>query len=161
MSVPLEALGEGPPRLLSWELKKSPFLGMGVLKFHGGTVQGRRGKEEIELAAVIDVDEGKVIAVEQQRQGARVANWTWEEGKLTVASADGMTDEFNLRVGREAIASAPGTGTRRYSSEPKSFSFWSPFDGPWNGGGSSGGPKPAQRYTAKKKPKTLFDLLFN
>ena len=38
-----------------------------------------------------------MVAVEVQRQGAKQARWTWEDGKLIVASADGLTDEFQLR----------------------------------------------------------------
>jgi hypothetical protein len=161
VSLPLEAVGEGKPRLLSWELKKSPFLGIGVLRFDGGVMTARGSKEQVELAAVIDVDEARVLSIVTERQGARHANWIWEEGKLTVASADGVSEEHNLRVGREPVVAStgPGTGARRYA-QPKNYSFWSPFGGPWDQGGSSS-QKPANRYTAKKKSKSLFDLLFN
>lgn len=156
ISVPLEALGEGQPKLLSWEVKKAPFLGIGVLRFDGGVVTTRAGKEPAELAAVIDVQEGKVLTVQQQKLGARVAGWQWEEGKLTIAAADGMTEEFPLRAGRDPVVASPGT--RRYAPQQPGYSFWSPFDGPFGSGGSQQKPS---RYTAKKKPKSLFDLLFN
>lgn len=165
VAVPLETLGEGQPKLLNWELKKPPFKGIGVLRFHGGTVQGRKGPEEMELAAVIDVEEGKVIAVEPHRQGEAVANWTWEEGKVTVASTDGATDEFNLRVGRENMVAAPG-GVQAWDArqggphQGQGFGFWQQFGQPWGGPGAPRQQK-SQRYTAKKKPKTLFDLFFN
>lgn len=157
ISVPLEALGEGQPKLLSWEVKQAPFLGIGVLRFDGGVVTTRNGKEPAELAAVIDLQDGKVLTVQQHKLGARAANWQWEEGKLTVAAADGVTEEFPLRVGRESVVASPGP--RRYAPQQPGYSFWSPFDGPFGGGSYQ--QKPPSRYTAKKKPKSLFDLLFN
>ena len=33
-------------------------------------------------------------------QGEKEAVWTWDDGKLVVASADGVTDEFQLRQGK-------------------------------------------------------------
>jgi hypothetical protein len=38
--------------------------------------------------------------VEVQKQGSKEAQWTWDDGKLVVASADGVTDEFQLRQGK-------------------------------------------------------------
>jgi tetratricopeptide (TPR) repeat protein len=162
-SVPLETLGEGQPKILGWELKKPPFKGIGVLRFHGGTVRGRKGPEEVELAALIDVEEGRVIAIEPHKQGDAVATWTWEEGKVTVASVDGATDEFNLRVG---LAATPGVGQawgsrQQSSSQQAGFGFWQQFGQPWGGPGGAPPPKQSQRYTQKKKAKSIFDLLFN
>src|SRR5690606_8909875 len=48
LRVPLEMSGTGQPRLLEWELKKSPLKGIGVLRFFGGTVEGRSGPEDVE-----------------------------------------------------------------------------------------------------------------
>jgi tetratricopeptide (TPR) repeat protein len=151
ISVPLEMMGQGQPRLLDWELKKPPFKGIAVLRFYAGTSNASGKPEDIELVAVLDVAAGIVIAVEPHRQGEKIAKWTWEEGKVTVASVDGATDEFSLRVGKDQIA-GPG-GDRRYtSSEPG----WAPWGDPWAGNTDS---RP-QRST-RKKSKTLFDLLFN
>jgi len=41
-----------------------------------------------------------VVSVEVQRQGEKLAQWTWDDGKLIVASADGVTDEYQLRQGK-------------------------------------------------------------
>ena len=157
LSVPLEMMGEGAPRLLEWELKKPPFKGLGVLRFYGGQVTTRGTAEDMELVAVIDVVEGKVIAIEPHRQGDKVANWTWEEGKVTVASVDGVTDEFSLRVGKDEVAVGP---SRRLSGPDQFFTGWSPWSAPW-AGGFGGPPAKAQRSGPRRKPKTLFDLLFN
>jgi tetratricopeptide (TPR) repeat protein len=91
--VNLEMMGEGQPRILEWDVKPPPFAGIGVLRYHAGTIDG----EEVEQAAIIDLQSSAVVSVEVQRQGERVAQWTWDDGKLVVATADGLTDEFQLR----------------------------------------------------------------
>jgi tetratricopeptide (TPR) repeat protein len=133
IAVPLEMMGEGKPRILEWVMKEAPFKGIGELRFASGTVTTPKAKDETEQIAVIDTLDGKIIAIEPHKQGAKVASWTWEEGKVTIASADGVTDEYTLRVGKDE---APA---RRYTSS--SQQTWT---------------RPQRR-----KPKTLFDLLFN
>jgi tetratricopeptide (TPR) repeat protein len=140
LKVNLEMMGRGQPRILEWDIKKPPFAGIAVLRFHAGVVEGPRGPEEIEHAAVIDLQTSSVVSVEVQRRGDKIAQWTWDEGKLVVASADGITDEFQLRakpkeVSPKRVASDPAQGT-------------APF---WGWGYD-------QR---RRKPRTLFDLLFN
>jgi tetratricopeptide (TPR) repeat protein len=153
LTVPLEMSGEGQPRLLEWEIKKAPFKGIGVLRFFAGTVSSREGSEEMEFIAVLDLEESKVIAIEPHRQGKKVAAWTWEEGKITVASVDGVTDELPVRVGKDTVAGA----SRRYTSSEQGFAPWAPWAEPWAGGGSAR----SKPRTAKKKYKSIFDLLFN
>ena len=97
LKVDLEMIGKGQPRILEWDVKKPPFAGIAVLRFQAGAVDGANGPEDVEYAAVIDLQANAVIAVEVQRQGDKQARWTWEDGKLIVASADGLTDEFQLR----------------------------------------------------------------
>lgn len=133
ISVPLEMMGEGKPRIIGWELKEAPFKGIGILTFDAGTVTGPKGPEPTEQVAIIDTYDNKIVAIEPHKHGSKLAVWTWEEGKVTVASADGVTDEYNLRVGKEVAEQAP----RRYTSQQT-----------WT--------RPQRR-----KPKTLFDLFFN
>jgi hypothetical protein len=54
----------------------------------------------VEHAAVVDLQSSTVVSMEVQRQGEKLAQWTWDDGKLVVASADGVTDEFQLRQGK-------------------------------------------------------------
>lgn len=162
VSVPLEMLGEGKPRLISWEVKEAPFTGVGVLRFFGGDTGGKGAAEAIELAALIDIDEGRVIAIEPDKQGSKSAQWTWEPGRVVVASIDGITDEYPLRTA-PATAAGPAGLPRRYSATPRdgaksAGAKWAPWDQPLAGGQSAA---KSQRSTVKKKPKTLFDLLFN
>jgi hypothetical protein len=157
LSVPLEMMGTGEPRLLEWELKPPPFKGIGVLRFYGGAVPGKGGSEDMELVAVVDVDANLVIAIEPHKQGEKVATWTWEQGKITVASVDGVTDEFSVRVGRNNIAS-PG-GSRTYATGEQGGG-WAPWAEPW-AGGAGATDAPVKRSGSKKKSKTIFDLLFN
>ena len=102
-----------------------------MLRFHAGTVDGPNGPEEVEHAAVIDLQTNAVVSVEVQRQG--------EQGRAvdvgTTASswspaADGITDEFQLRQGKPP---PPPPVVARQGDR-------NPYGG--------------------RKPKTLFDLLF-
>ena len=86
--------GEGLPKLLAWEIQPQPHSTYGLLRFSGGRVPGKNGLEETELAAIIDIEAGKLIAIEPQRQGARVSTWTWDGDQLQVASVDGVTDQY-------------------------------------------------------------------
>ena len=135
LSVPLEMMGAGEPKLLEWATKEAPFDGIGTLRFFAGKSQ----KEEIEMVAIIDTAAAHVVGVEPHKQGDKVSKWTWDNGKVTIASVDGVTDEFDLRIGRGPEVAGAG---RPYGS-------------------SSFGDAPAQVKRVKKKPKTIFDLLFN
>ena len=130
IKINLEMMGKGQPRILEWDVKKPPFAGIAVLRFHAGVVDGPRAAEEIEQAAVIDLQANTVVAMVVQRQGDKLAQWTWDDGKLVVASADGLTDEFQLRQGKPPPP-PPVVAQKR------------PAD-PWGG----------------RKPRTLFELLF-
>ena len=55
LKVDIEMLGKGQPRILEWEVKTAPFAGIGVLRFHAGTVDGPRGPEEVEQIAIVDL----------------------------------------------------------------------------------------------------------
>ena len=160
--IPLEMMGSGKPKLLEWELKSPPHKGYGVLRFAGGQVPGKNGPEDTELAAIVDIDTAKVIAIQPHRQGTKVASWTWEDDRVQVASIDGVTDEFQLRSTKspEAIAGPLPPASKRYSSGGQQGVGWAPWDQPLGGSPGGGQPRP-QRRASQQKPKTLFDLLFN
>lgn len=162
LAIPLEMMGSGAPKLLAWDLKEDPYRGIGLLRFQAGAISSKRGQEELESVAVVDVDMGVVIAIEPHRQGDKIATWTWDGNKVTVATADGVTDDFELRVARPAYATTgQGGGGGRYTT------------GTTQTGGSRGrygirrwcgsfSQEPTKRVQVKKKkPKTIFDLLFN
>ncbi len=176
LSIPLEMIGEGRPKLLEWELKKAPHKGYGVLRFAGGQVNGQNGPEDTELAAIVDIENGKVLAVQPQRQGAKVAVWTWEEDRVQVAAIDGVTDEFALRATKpkEPVASSSngggaggqsgGGGSPRRSVEDRDEKQapWAQWSQPNRSRSveARSEPRSAPRR-APARPKTLFDLLFN
>ena len=166
LRIALEMIGEGQPKILGWELKEPPYKGYGILRFAGGTVTGKSGPEDTELAAVIDIDNSKVLAIQPNRQGVRVAQWTWDADRLQVASVDGVTDEYSIRSAASANAAltgAPAGYSSRKTEEgaSSSSSVWAPWDQPL--GVPLGAQKSAKRTTAQKKqkPKSIFDLLFN
>ncbi|MBU2582941.1 MAG: tetratricopeptide repeat protein [Alphaproteobacteria bacterium] len=166
LRVPLEMLGEGKPRLLSWEDKQPPFKQIGVLTYHSGVVEGAKGPEEMEMAAIVDLKSESVIAIQPQRQGKQTATWNWSEnGTVTVASVDGVTDQFQLRQGLVAPTVPRYSKTRRRRDRNSGgIPSWAPWaDG---GGFSFGQQQQARRKTSRKrqrksKPKSIFDLLFN
>lgn len=163
LRIALEMIGEGKPKLLAWELKEPPHKGYGVLRFSGGTVAGKNGPEETELAAVIDIDNGKLLAIQPHRQGVRVASWQWDNDRLQIASVDGVTDEFAIRSEASVATPVGGYSQRRsaHTSGAPQSSVWAPWDQPL--GVPVGSQRPAKRTTAQKKqkPKSIFELLFN
>lgn len=112
LRVPLEPLGEGQPRLLAWELKPLPYKGIGLLRYHGGTRQTSSGSEDVEMVAVVNTITGKVLAVTPDKVGSTVASWTWQDDKVVVASADGVTDEFAVGSVRERSFSRTSSGSQ-------------------------------------------------
>lgn len=165
LRVPLEMGGEGTPRLLEWEAKKPPLKGIGVLRFHGGTTTGPAGAEDVEMVAIVDVTANTVVGIQPHKRGAKVATWTWDEGKVTIASVDGVTDEFVLRAVKPKdpaapVAAAGAPPQRRYSSNDQKSSGWAPWsDSNGISEGGRGDRRPSQQQR-QQKPKTLFDLLF-
>jgi tetratricopeptide (TPR) repeat protein len=139
LKVDIEMLGKGQPRILDWEVKAAPFANIGVLRFYAGTVDGPRGGEEVQRVAIVDLQTNAVLAVETEKRGTKLAQLTWDAGKLVLASADGPSEELALRAEKKDVPPP-----KRVTEKPKDD--WSP----WGSWGPSG----------KGKPKTLFDLLF-
>ncbi len=147
LRVPLEMAGDGQPRLLEWDQKRGNLRGIATLRFAAGAVPGPVGPEEFEQVAILDLNNNSVVAIEPHRQGKKVASWQWQDDRVIVASVDGATDEFILRTGRARSRYATGGGY----GESGAWSPWSQFDGP---------PPTQRRAKRRRKPKTLFQLLF-
>ncbi len=159
--VPLEMMGEGTPKLVEWDLRKAPTQGIGTLKFSAG----RSGTLEIEQVAIVDTQTASVIGVQPHRVGDRVSEWTWGEGRVTVASIDGVTDDFTLRtIKPKEVPVAAVPQPRRVSSSNEGSSngtpSWAPWaQSGWGGGGGGSQPQRQQQQRQGPKPKTLFDIL--
>jgi tetratricopeptide (TPR) repeat protein len=147
LRIPLEMAGDGQPRLLEWEAKKPPLGGIATLRFTGGVAPGAMGPEEVEQVAILDLDNNSVIGIEPHREGKKVATWTWQDDRVVVASVDGATDEFILRAGRPRGADQP-----RYSSTES---------GGWMPWGQLDSSAQDDRRQRRRRPKTIFQLLFN
>ena len=106
------------------------------------------GPEEVEQVAILDLDNNSVIGIEPHREGKKVATWTWQDDRVVVASVDGATDEFILRAGRQRDADP-----RRYTSTD-SGGGWMPW-------GQLDSSAQEDRRSRRRKPKTIFQLLFN
>ena len=142
LRVPLEMAGEGQPRLLEWKMREPPLGGIATLRFAGGVVAGRMGPEEVEQVAIIDLAKNTIVAIEPHRQGKKVSKWDWKDDRVVIASVDGANDEYVLRAGRRG---------GRYSSNG------TPVWAPW---GQLDAPQYEQRPRRRRKPKTIFQLLF-
>lgn len=152
LTVPLERWGAVNPKVMSWQVRDEPFRGIGVLRYQSGLEKQGGKKTPIVHAAIVDLYYNRVVAIELDQRGKERSTWTWGNGQLTVANLDGATDVFDLRQGR-ARAVAGGGGGRSYRGP--NGEYWSPW-------AEDGLPKPRPRTVRKrKKPKTLFDLLFN
>lgn len=149
LSVPLEMFGQGQPRLIDWGLRPSPLKHIGVLTFTGGEIKGKSGMEPTEFAAILNVSTNTVIAIEPNREGKRTSTWSWSDDKVSVASVDGVTDEFELEPKKRRVAKSR---SREYSSAR---------DDPWADPWASPRQRSKRRASRRRKPKTLFDLLFN
>lgn len=165
LEVPLEMLGEGAPRILDWEIKPPPHDTVGLLKFSGGALKTSRGSEDTEMAALVDLEQQRVLTIVPQRQGKSDTTWTFDDSRISVAAIDGFSEEFPLQSASLAGA-ALGAGAARRLSRPdgnKPYSTgWAPWNDPLAGPvARTGQPKPAKSTQKKRKPKTLFDLLFN
>ena len=123
LKIDLEMMGKGQPRILEWDVKKPPFAGIAVLRFHAGVVEGPRGPEEVEHAAIVDLQTNTVVGVEVQRQGDKLAQWTWDDGKLwSPAPTASPTSSSCARPRRRTPVAAAAQARRRAAEEPA----WSP-----------------------------------
>jgi Tfp pilus assembly protein PilF len=150
--VPLEVVGKGPPRLLEWDVKDGVLRGIGLLRYHAGTVETSSGSEPVELIAIVDTTAGKMVSLQLHRQGDRQSVWTWNEGTVTIESIDGVTDVIVLRDNKPPAAVAQ----RRPEPSDRGF-FGGPFWAPWNQQPSYRRPSLQQQ---RRPPKTIFDFLF-
>lgn len=161
--VPLEMMGTGQPKLIEWDRKKPPFANFGVLRFSAGTLAlPGATPEPIESAAIIDLSAQTIIGIPVDKKGTRQATWTWDEGKLVVASAEGISEEFTLKGvkgGPPGVAAATAPQPRRTAAgeaPPPGKSgppAWAPWAQPPQG--------PSGRQASRpQKSKSLFEMLF-
>ncbi len=177
LRVPLEMLGSGSPKIVSFERQKSPYAGFGVLQFTAGTLQTGQGLETVEAAAILDLTNSVIVGMPVAKLGTRAATYAWADNRLTVTGADGLVEAVALRgkiESRElprgdaaAAAVAPrrtegGSSTASAKSQGPGSPAWSPWNQNGSGSGSQSGPREASARppTSQRKPKTLFDLLF-
>jgi tetratricopeptide (TPR) repeat protein len=165
--ITLEMAGAGEPRVLSWEEQAAAYKGIGVLRYEAGAAEGRSGDvQAVELAAVIDLSAVRVVSIEPDRIGENRSKWTWDDGKLTIAGIDGLTNEFRLRDQQKGKAVAAATSDddedeRRKRRRAAASSGEGPSWAPWNESRQRNERSAQQDRPQQKKPKTLFDLLFN
>jgi tetratricopeptide (TPR) repeat protein len=180
LRVALEMVGEGQPKLLEWDAKrKEPFREIGTLRFSAG----KSGNDAVEQIAIINTQApAALLGIEPHRVGEKVSQWTWDDGRIVVASVDGVTDEFVVRVAekpkdakdsKEPRDRDEPAAKRRVASDNDGRENRSSNSGNSNGGSSSKSQSPswapwaqdrqpqrtAQQPRPSGKPKTFFDIL--
>jgi tetratricopeptide (TPR) repeat protein len=154
MQVPIEQVGDAAPRLTGFEIARPPNRDFAVLRYSTGA--GRSGEPEAQYAAILDLSQAAVLAIVPDRLGNREAKWAWEDSRLVVTAADGLTDEVQLRGNRSGttgVAALPPR--RRYADGPATYTppGWLPWSGPQ-------APPQQRRAQRPQRPKTLFDMIF-
>jgi tetratricopeptide (TPR) repeat protein len=169
LAVPLEMVGEGTPKVTSWERKEAPHDGFGILRFTAGEFETARGAQEIEMAALVDLDQQRVVALVPEKQDGKTTKWSFEASRITIAAIDGLTEEYPLDAPSDVgplagagLAAGAGAVTRRLAPSKPSGTAWAPWNAPIGmPGAAPSAPKPAKTVQRKKKPKNIFELLFN
>jgi tetratricopeptide (TPR) repeat protein len=172
LRVALEMVGDGQPKLLEWDAKKKePFKEIGTLRFSAG----KSGTDAVEQIAIINTQAPAVLlGIEPHRVGEKVSQWTWDDGRIVVASIDGVTDEFIVRpskdvkdqkdkdepVAKRRVASDTDSRESRSSNggsaQPKGQT---PSWAPWANERQSSSQRTSQQPSRPNKPKSFFDIL--
>ncbi len=170
--VPIEMFSEGTPKLTQWEAMPPPHESFGILRFAAGQLQSSRGTDDIQMAALVDLVAQRVVTIVPDKQtskaGTKVSTWTFEDRRITVASIDGLTEEFPLEGPTNVSALAAGAaaglaGTRRLTAGTPTGTAWAPWNDPMaiSGVDAPQQPRPTRTQIKKRKPKNIFELLFN
>jgi len=93
LSVDLEMFGAGKPKVLEWNRLKGAQSGIGLLKYHAGSVDGQG---ELEYVAIVDTRKKRVLSIEAERWGQKPATWTWQTASVEVTDPDGNVNEVAL-----------------------------------------------------------------
>lgn len=156
IQVPIEPIGDAPPRLIDFEVMRPPNRDIAALRFIAGQVPGPPGETDVQYVAILDLGQNSVLGIVPDRQGQKQAKWSWEDNRLVIAAADGLTDEFQLRGGRGGSAAMAAANAQRRSlgDGPRTYAppNWLPWGQPF--------PPPQRRAQRSQRPKTLFDMIF-
>ena len=169
LRVALEMVGEGQPKLLEWDAKrKEPFKDIATLRFQSGKV----GTDATEQIAIINTQApAALLGIEPHRVGDKVSQWTWDDGRIVVASIDGVTDEFIVRASekpkdvkepkdrdeqnqRRRVASDSDNREQRSNTPKGQTPSWAPW-------ANDRQPQRTAQQPSRPsgKPKSFFDIL--
>lgn len=154
LRVPLEMVGKGEARLIDWQLRDGPLKGIGLLRYNAGVAAGEDGPEEVEQTAIVDLASNQVVSIQLHRQGEKESTWTWNEGAVTIASIDGVTETMQLRDTKPREVAQQRPLERQSDGSP----IWAPWSQGW--GTSPGYAQRGSQQQRQKKPKNFLDMLF-
>ncbi len=163
--VPLEAVPNKVPRLLSWEPRDVAGRRFGVLVYDQGGFDVPAGDAParsvaLEAAVVLDLDARAVLIEVPARFGDSVAQWDWSASEIRIAAVDGLMDIVPLAAQRTA-AGAAGTRAPRISERRTTTAAsnrppaWAPWADPRDVSPRQRSARPRQN----RRPRTFFDLL--
>jgi tetratricopeptide (TPR) repeat protein len=164
LRVPLETVAKLEPRILEWTEQGDEFEGVGVLRYTAGKIKTRNGEQELEYAALVNISQGAVIDLVPDRLGEQRSQWTWSNGRVTVASLDGLSAQHIIAQARasEPVTAVSSSSQRRRDSWPSNQGT-APAWAPWaDDARPAARARPQSRRRARRgrrKPKTLFDML--
>ena len=161
LRVPIEMAGKGQPKLLGWEERKAPFKGIGLLRFSVGEAPSGSTSAEMEIIAILDTRNETLVSLEPHKHGKAVARWTWQDGAVNVAAIDGLTSTHQLRQIAKPVAAATTPSRRSRRARRRYDSNGTPRWAPWadNTSRPRARSSPRRRGRARRRPKTLFDLI--
>ncbi len=153
LKVPLEVIGDEPPKLIDWQVRKGAHKRYGVLRFRGGWIGPAKARQVRENVAIIDIFAKKWLAVVPHRQGKRKAAWTWQANKLEIVGTDGIRDSLVIKsiTPRSSVA---GYRRRRRSVDDRGVPSWAP----WARNDNSS--RRRTRRSRRRRPRSLFEALF-
>ena len=156
LSVTLEMMGEGTPRITGWERQKAPYASYGLLHFAAGSLPLAQATTIVESTAVIDLSTMSVIGMPVEKMSERVAKYAWGESQLVVTGADGLAETISLGTRRERRESADGSAVPKRNEAAGTFAGRTANDGP----PAARREYPVREASRPRKSKSLFDLLF-
>jgi len=151
VAVPLEMHEPVQPRLVEWTPLTKTLRGFGLLRYHAGAEPGPagEGRQTYENVAIINLREGRVVAIEPFQVAGKKAKWEWAQYGVTVTDPDGVPSAHQLRK-------EPPKVVRREPERRLEDDGWS-YEG-WGRGNFERRRFERRRY--RREPRTLFDWLF-
>jgi tetratricopeptide (TPR) repeat protein len=137
VKVLLEMHGEGQPEILDWTPLSENLRNFGLLRYAAGRLpDGLTEKDRYELVAIIDLRKDIVVSIEPYITEGAEAKWAWSNTGVVVTDPEGVISAHELRAAPKPKPQVQPREADRWFEEDRS-------------------------YRRRRRPKGLFDWLFN